>query len=246
MIKTLHYCWFGGQPLPDNVKKCMESWVKFCPEFTLKRWDETNFDVQSVPFVKEAYEAKKWAFVSDYVRAKALYDEGGLYVDTDVEFLRSIDDLTDSSFIGFESLKIVAPGLILYAAKPKEEFYGKVLRFYENIHFDDAIKSKITSPVIYTGILAEDGLIQNNSLQKVGGMTVYPMEYFQPLGDKSCGIKKQFTENTRTIHHYDASWLIKTDKIYFDLIRRYGKFGGRTIFIFRHPVAALKKLFKCK
>ena len=84
MIKVLHYCWFGNNPLPQSAVKYMESWKKFCPDFVIKRWDESNFDVESVPFVKEAYAAGKWAFVSDYVRAYALYEEGGLYVDTDV------------------------------------------------------------------------------------------------------------------------------------------------------------------
>ena len=123
MVKILHYCWFGGAPLPESTVKYMETWKKFLPDYEIKRWDESNFDVNSVPFVAEAYAAKKWAFVSDYVRAYALYHEGGLYVDTDVEFIKGIDDLTGTSFIGFELVNCVNPGIILYATM--KSFLGR-------------------------------------------------------------------------------------------------------------------------
>lgn len=242
MIKILHYCWFGGNPLPPSVVKYMESWKKFCPDFELKLWDENNFDVHSVPFVHEAYEAKKWAFVSDYVRTYALYEEGGLYVDTDVEFIKPIVDLIENSFIGFETPDIVNPGLILYAKVPKQDFFGKVLKHYNQLHFSDEVKSEISSPNIYTKILKEEGLILDNSLQQVGEIIVYPTEYFQPLGDSRYGLKKQFTVNTRTIHHYDASWLNKIEKEYYFLRKKYGNFWGKVFFTFKHPIIAFNKL----
>lgn len=239
-IKILHYCWFGGNPLPESTKEYMKSWQKFCPDFVIKRWDETNFDVNSVAFVKEAYAAKKYAFVSDYVRTYVLYTEGGLYVDTDVEFIKSIDDLLNTSFLGFENPQIVNPGLILYANSPKQEIYGKILEYYDNLHYDDSIKSSISSPNIYTKILEEYGLKKNNELQTVGEITVYPTEYFQPLGDRRFGIKKKITDNTRTIHHYDASWVGKREKQLYLLTKTHGKFWGKLIFIFKHPIYSFK------
>lgn len=242
MTKVLHYCWFGKKPLPQSAQKCMESWQKFCPDFVVKRWDETNFDIDSVPFVKEAYAAEKWAFVSDYVRTYALYEEGGLYVDTDVEFVKKIDDLLNCSFIGFETPEIVNPGLILYAKQPRQLFFEKILSHYQSLHYNDDMKSELTSPILYTKFLEEYDLKKDNSLQHLEEITVYPMEYFQPLGDKRYGIKKQFTENTRAIHHYDASWLNKTEKDLFSLKMKYGNLGGKVLFVLCHPVAAIKKL----
>ncbi len=241
MIKILHYCWFGGSPLPSQAIKYMDSWKKFCPEFKIKRWDETNFDIESVRFVAQAYKEKKWAFVSDYVRTYALFHEGGLYVDTDVEFIRSIDDLTFTSFMGFETCQYVNPGLVLYAANPYLNIYSKILERYEKTEFNSDLLTHITSPVIYTEVLQEMGLKLNNTLQRIDNITIYPTEFFQPLGSVFGG-KDNFTNNTRTIHHYDASWFSAADKQYFELRKKYGKVRGRLIFIISHPKMALKKL----
>ena len=98
--KTTHYMWFGGNPLPESTKKYIESWKKFCPDYEIKQWDETNFDVHSCKYVEEAYNAKKWAFVSDYARFNALYQDGGIYLDTAVEMIKPLDDfLSEDGFI---------------------------------------------------------------------------------------------------------------------------------------------------
>ena len=91
--KMIHYCWFGGNPLPDEVKKYMETWKKYCPDYEIKEWNERNFDVNQNQYCSEAYEAKKWAFVSDYARLKILYEHGGIYMDTDVEVCKPLDHL---------------------------------------------------------------------------------------------------------------------------------------------------------
>ena len=239
MIKILHYCWFGGNPLPESALRYMESWKKFCPDYEIKRWDESNFDINSVPFVAQAYAAKKWAFVSDYVRTYALFHEGGLYVDTDVEFVKGIDDLTATSFLGFESTEIVAPGLILYAAREGLPFYEEILRRYNAMEFSVEKMPSLTSPLLYTQVLKGMGLQKNNTLQQLGEITVYPMEYFQPMGlDWK---KVRLTENTRSIHHYDASWLDKIDKELLNLRKRHGVRGGNILFIMRHPIIAWRK-----
>lgn len=239
MIKVLHYCWFGGNPLPESAKRYMETWKKFCPDYEIKRWDESNFDVNSVPFVAEAYAAKKWAFVSDYVRTYALYHEGGLYVDTDVEFVKGIDDLTGTSFLGFESPKLVAPGLILYAAQPQEPFYGELLKRYQALSFSVENMEEITSPKIFTQLLVEKGLRLDNTLQQIGEVTVYPMEYFQPMGSKW---KKVYaTPNTRSIHHYNASWFDAREREYLFFKKHHGEIFGRVLYIFRHPILAWRR-----
>ena len=103
--KVIHYCWFGGNPLPDSVRKCINSWKKFCPDYDIKQWDETNINLHENAYVLEAYQAKKWAFITDYVRLKVLVEYGGIYMDTDVEVLKPIDVfLSNHAFSGFEAV----------------------------------------------------------------------------------------------------------------------------------------------
>ena len=156
--KILHYCWFGNNPLPAETVQYMESWKKLLPDFEIMRWDESNFDVHSVPFTEQAYKEKKWAFVSDYVRCYALYKYGGLYLDTDVEVIRRLDDLFDTSFVGFEHKNVVSPGLILYACEPETKFYRDLLKHYNNLTFDMGNINELTSPIIFTRMLLQRGL----------------------------------------------------------------------------------------
>lgn len=247
MIKILHYCWFGGKPLPDKYLKYIESWKKFVPDFELKRWDESNFDIESVPFVHDAYRAGKWAFVSDYVRFYALYHYGGLYLDTDVEIIKDFHDLMTGSLLGFESMYSVAPGLIIYADAPHLEFYKILLDKYHELKFDaeKVMKYQFTSPAIITDLLVAQGLVLNNTLQTVNGITIYPSEYFNPIGADFAN-KPQITENTRTIHHFEASWFDKKEKQLFDFRKKYGSFGGRLLFGMIHPIFTIKKVRRKK
>lgn len=238
--KILHYCWFGNNPLPAETVQYMESWKKFLPDFEIMRWDESNFDVHSVPFTEQAYKEKKWAFVSDYVRCYALYKYGGLYLDTDVEVIRRLDDLFDTSFVGFEHKNVVSPGLILYACEPETKFYRDLLKHYNNLTFDMGNINELTSPIIFTRMLLQMGLKQDNSLQTVEGIKVYPMEYFNPVGDNPAD-KPHITCNTRTIHWYQASWYGKVDADLLKKRKKYGRFLGTLLFILRHPVAAIQR-----
>lgn len=238
--KILHYCWFGNNPLPAETIKYMESWKKFLPDFEIMRWDESNFDVHSVPFTEQAYNEKKWAFVSDYVRCYALYKYGGLYLDTDVEVIRGLDDLFETSFVGFEHKNVVAPGLILYACEPETKFYRDLLKHYNNLTFDMSNINELTSPIIFTRMLLQMGLKQDNSLQMVEDIKVYPMEYFNPVGDNPAS-KPHVTANTRTIHWYQASWYSKLDADLLNKRKKYGRFWGTILFIMRHPVAAIQR-----
>ena len=239
-IKILHYCWFGGKPMPDEVNVYMDSWRKFLPDFEIMRWDESNFDVGSVPFVKDAYQGEKWAFVSDYVRCYALYRFGGLYLDTDVEMIKGIDDLLGSSFMGFEHPGIVNPGLILYAAQPEMKFYEELLQRYGALNFEKSAMGKLASPILFTDLLREHGLKRKNMLQKVQDITIYPMEYFNPIGDDIAS-KPKITENTRAIHWYQASWYDPLDSKLFQYRKKHGHFWGTLRFTLRHPKAAWKR-----
>lgn len=217
--KIIHYCWFGGNPLPEDAKKCIASWKKYLPDYEIKEWNESNFDVNSCPYVKEAYEAKKYAFVSDYARFHVLYREGGLYFDTDVEVIKNMDYIIAAgNFMGFEkslatkqqesgatprnSVLGVAPGLGL-GVNPGLALLGELLDFYEaKEHFaiEDGTVVDYT-----TDLLRKHGLVEEHRLQKVAGITIYPADYFCPM-DSTTGITT-ITPNTVSIHHYSCSWI---------------------------------------
>ena len=245
MIKKIHYFWFGMNQIPDSLKQYILSWEKNCPGFEIKRWDESNFDVNINKFVKEAYLQKKWAFVSDYARFYVLYKEGGICLDTDVELIKPLDDLMDESFAGFESNDFVAPGLILYACSPGLEIIKEVIDLYDSMDFTPEKINSITSPQVFTSILKKHGLRTDNTFQHIFGMNVYPMDYFQPWGT-DWNKKNYFTNNTRSIHHYDGTWMNTVEKDYYSLRYTYGQVIGKLLFSAKHPIEAVKKLFHIK
>ncbi len=237
--KIIHYCWFGGNPLPELAIKCIESWKKYLPDYEIKEWNESNFDINCCAYVREAYEAKKWAFVSDYARFWILYQYGGLYFDTDVELIKSIDDLiVKGAFMGCEpwnaapalsdikTKEAANPGLGL-AAAPGLGLYKEVLDDYECDHF--TITEKGGPPTVVermTKILLRHGLKDDNDIQFIEGIYIYPSEYFCPL-DYGTG-QMTITENTRSIHHYVASWHSNIEKKIIKIQQRYalrGKVG---------------------
>lgn len=176
--KVIHYCWFGGKAIPYEYRKYIASWKKYCPEYEIKEWNEKNFDMGCCSYVKEAYEAKKWAFVADYVRFCVLYKYGGVYFDTDVELLRPIDDLLEKgNFLGVERYKntfAVNPGLGM-GAVAGVAFYKKILELYENIHFRYPDGTQNTKTVVdyTTTILEDNGYIAENKLKKVCDIYIY-------------------------------------------------------------------------
>lgn len=214
--KIIHYCWFGGNPLPQDAQQCIASWKKYLPDYEIKEWNESNFDVNCCPYVKEAYEAKKYAFVSDYARFFVLYQEGGLYFDTDVEIIRNIDHIVAAgNFMGFEkswatqqgsisnSQKLgVNPGLGLGVA-PGLGLLRELLNFYElkkNFAVEDGTVVTYT-----TEILKKHGLADKHMIQQVADVIIYPADYFCPM-DSTTGITT-LTDNTVSIHHYSCSWI---------------------------------------
>ena len=208
--KTIHYCWFGRNPLPESALKCIASWRKFFPDYEIIEWNEDNFDVNSIPYTAEAYEAKKYAFVSDYARFKILYEHGGIYFDTDVEVIKSFNDILErGAFMGFElaaPLGAVNPGLGLGVA-PGLGLYNELLKKYAGLTFlnDDGSMNLTTIVKYTTDLLIEHGLQPTDEIQTVAGITVYPKEYFNPLNDNTGTL--EITPNTHSIHWYDKTWL---------------------------------------
>lgn len=213
--KIIHYCWFGGNPLPPLAIKCIESWKKYLPDYKIKEWNESNFDVNIIPYTAEAYKAKKYAFVSDYARFWVIYKYGGLYFDTDVEVIANMDNIIDNgSFMGYEhdpnplSGKIgdVAPGLGI-GAEAGHNLYRQILDTYSNLHYinGDGSTSNETVVTITTRFLVERGLTATLGVQTLRELTIYPKEYLCPK-DYNTG-KMYITDKSVAIHHYGASWL---------------------------------------
>ncbi len=219
--KKIHYCWFGGKPLNQLGEKCLASWKKYFPDYEIIEWNESNFDINCCQYVKEAYEAKKWAFVSDYARFKILYEHGGIYFDTDVEVIKPFNDiLVNGNFMGCEN-KVsavnpglglaVAPGLGL-AVAPGLGLIKEILEDYENDSFINPDGSLDLTTIVTrtTNILKRHGLQNINDIQTVAEINIYPVDYFCPI-DMSSG-KLIITENTHSIHCYAGSWETKENK----------------------------------
>ena len=225
--KIIHYCWFGRNPLPPLATKCIRSWKKYLPDYEIKEWNEDNFDINAIEYTKEAYAAKKYAFVSDYARFWILYHYGGLYFDTDVEIIRPIDDIVKrGAFMGCEtnggkdSQISVAPGLGLGFEKGNS-LLKELIDLYSNMHFlkEDGTPNLSTTIVGHTTeYLKTKGLKNTSGVQEVEGIFIYPSEYFCPINVVTD--KLHVTENTRSIHHYAATWQTKKFK-FKKFIRRF-------------------------
>ena len=219
--KVIHYCWFGGNPLPPMAKKCIASWKKFFPDYEIKQWDESNFDINCIPYVKEAYSKKKYAFVSDYARIKILYEYGGIYFDTDVEVVKSFNDiLSVGAFMGCQSRYVpyqspmkldVNPGLGI-AAPPRHEFYKELLQLYKPLHFINKDGSLNQTTIVHhtTSLLIKKGLDNTPEIQRIAGINIYPWDYFCPL---SPTLIMDMTPNTHSIHLFSATWESKTVRL---------------------------------
>ena len=207
--KIIHYCWFGRGEKPELAKKCIASWRKSCPDFEIREWNEGNCDYLSIPFMAEAYAAKKYAFVSDVMRLIVLEQYGGVYFDTDVEVLRDISPLLDDEgFIGFENDQFVNSGQVM-AAKAHHPVIRAMIEEYKKLHFAnaDGTATPVGCPRLNTDVMERFGLIRNGREQVVAGIHVYSADYFNPMDSTTGKLTK--TENTYSIHWYSMSWLPK-------------------------------------
>lgn len=204
--KKIHYIWFGGKPLPDDAKKCIESWKKYCPDYEIIEWNESNYDLEKNEYVKKAYEQKKYAFLADYVRLDVIYEHGGIYLDTDVELIKNLDDLLEyDGYIGMEEVGTINTGQG-FGAKKHHPFVKENKEYYENNKFwdEDGNFQKVICVEITTKLLKEHGLKEKNQKQDVAGMKIFPIEYFCPIVMGTNQLK--VTKNTYSIHHFAASW----------------------------------------
>ena len=205
--KVIHYCWFGNNPLPFDVKKCIDSWKKMCPDYEIKRWDETNFDVYQNNFIKSAYESKAWAFVSDYARLKIVYDEGGIYLDTDVELKKSLDELRKNE--GFFAIQqeghYCATGLG-FGAKKENEIIKTMLDLYDDLIYSEENKYLIACPYLNTKALEKYGYSYSDDVIVIHNNLVLPPRFMDPIAP---GKNKEnlLCNDTVSIHHYSASWM---------------------------------------
>ncbi|MFC0269952.1 glycosyltransferase family 32 protein [Metabacillus herbersteinensis] len=236
--KIIHYCWFGNNEKPEIVKKCIHSWREHLSEYKIIEWNEKNFDLNFNSYVKEAYEASKYAFVSDFVRVYALYHFGGIYLDTDVEVYRPFDDLLfHESFWGFEQENFIATSTI--GAVEGNNLIKLFLDSYSEKHFlrNDGSYDDLTNVAIITKILEDMGLKADGHYQKIEGMgTFYPQTYFSPYDYINC--RKFISNNTYAMHHFYKSWLPPRARFNSNVKKALSKvIGGNNI-------ARLRKAFR--
>ena len=231
ILKIIHYCWFGRNPLPADAQKCIASWKKYLPDYEIKEWNEDNFDVNALPYTQDAYAAKKYAFVSDYARFKVLYEEGGVYFDTDVEVIRPMDDIIEKgAFMGWETennqgIQKVAPGLCL-GAPNGHPLYQEILTAYKDLSFykEDGSYNPYSMIPLVTDLLLKHGMRNDGSTQCVADTTIYAADYFCPMDALTGKVTK--TNNTRSIHWYSMSWLDKKRQHRAKLIRPFRRIFG--------------------
>ena len=241
--KIIHYCWFGGNSLPELAQKCIASWKKYCPNYQIIEWNESNFDINLSEYTKGAYKEKKWAFVSDYARFWILYQFGGIYMDTDVELIKPIDDLIrKGAYMGCEpvlqdtkendrlaGLKyFVNPGLGI-AAPAHNPFYKKVLECYNARNFYNAMGEIDLTTVVHTTtiLLKKYGYGDSCKPERIFDIIIYPVDYFCPMNYFTGEI--HMTSNTRSIHHYTASWHSEEERKQMKLLQKFNLLFGKRI-----------------
>lgn len=218
--KIIHYFWFGGNPIPDLEQSCIDSWKKKCPDYEIICWNEKNYDISQNLYMKQAYEAKKWGFVPDYARLDIIFQYGGIYLDTDVELIKPLDNLLAlKGFAGFESKDLVALGLG-FGAKKNHPFIKELRDDYKKRFFVDKQGDYIltASPFLQTEVFEKNGLIKNNKLQYIEDMLVLPAECFSPDNN----MVPHITENTYSIHHFSGSWTSQENKVWLQRMREFG------------------------
>ncbi len=238
----IHYIWFGDAPKTELIERCIQSWREKLPDWEIKEWNESDFDIESCTYMKQAYENKKYAFASDYARFTVLYEHGGIYLDTDVEVLKRFPDemLEEAGFAGVESNFKIAPGLV-FACEPKNKLVKEILDLYRGEEFilKDGSQNTVTVVEYVTRIFKKHGFVVDGSEQMIEGFHVYPCEYFCAYDF----ITREYTitEKTVCIHHYVGTWLTPKDKIARKVKESVKKIVG--IDRYRRLVHIKRKLF---
>lgn len=235
--KIIHYCWFGGNQLPELAEKCIQSWKQHCPDYKIIRWDESNFNLNCNRYVKEAYEAKKWAFVTDYVRLFALYHHGGIYMDTDVEVLKPLDKfLEHRAFTGCENEEMCVTGTM--AAEKGHKWLEDLLNYYKDKKFilwDGSLNTKTNTKIITETTICKYGWIPKNEYQVLKeGLHIYPFDYFCAK-DWNDG-QVYITDRTYTVHHFSGSWHSEKEKKEHKKQVKFINFFGKQLGLFAYNI----------
>ena len=227
--KKIHYCWFGGNAKSKLAKKCIDSWKKYCPDYEIIEWNESNFDVTQNNYLKFCYENKKWAFLSDMARLMIVYSEGGIYFDTDVEMIKNIDFMLGyKAFFGFENRKYINTGLG-FGAEVHYPVIKDMLKPYEELQMSkDLSYPLVTGPQLNTAALKKWGLQLTGEKQYLKDMIILPADYMNPYDDPTGMLKK--TENTLTIHWYSKSWLDRKSIVKSKITRPFHRIFGTECF----------------
>ena len=200
--KLIHYCWFGKNPIPEKNKKWMESWRKYCPDYEIVEWNESNYDVRKNRFMEQAYKEKKWGFVPDYARLDIIYNYGGIYLDTDVELIKPLDELLyQEAFAGVDDTNLVSLGLGFGAVK-ENNVIKDMLNLYKDADFD--VNNMIAAPTFNYPFFEKMGFELTGELQYIKEMTIYPEKVLSGYNN-TVGVARP-TNETFTLHHYDGSW----------------------------------------
>jgi len=244
--KIIHYCWFGRNPLPEMALKCIESWKKYLPDYEIKQWNEDNFDVNIVPYTSEGYKTKKYAFVSDYARFYTLYHYGGIYLDTDVEVIKSLDEIIRRGAFMAKEIRVGAKDQTLIGInsglgcgmEPGNQFYKRVLDYYSKSHLYKW-NGKRTFQVVelMNKVIDRDSIVEvGDGISKFEDIYIYEPEYFCPKSYFSG--QTEMTDKTVCIHHYASSW-VKKGKLTF-----FQKIEIRLSAIFARLVTTIQFMFK--
>ncbi len=209
--KVIHYCWFSKKTLPKSLAACIESWRKMCPDYEIKQWDESNYDVNKYLYTREAYANGRFGFVTDVARLDILYENGGVYFDTDVTLIKNIDDLLyQKAFIGVEKWGNINSGGGCGAIK-HHQMIKNMLEYRKDVHFvnEDGSLNIETNGLYETGVFIEHGMRVDNTLQTVNDVTVYPSSVFHPYDYMSCNTDLKI--DTCGIHHFSGGWMDEAD-----------------------------------
>lgn len=226
--KVIHYVWFGGNPLTPLAERCIASWRELCPDYEIVRWDESNFDDGGNRYFHEAISVRKWAFASDYARLKVLVENGGIYMDTDVQVLKPLDRfLEEEAFSGFEAKDRIPTGLM--ACRESFPLFEKLLGDYDDRRFigSDGRPDLTTNVTLIMQACLEEGLVLNGEKQTVAGFTLYPQDWFCPKDWLTKEVN--LTENSHAIHHFDGSWAGRSTKVKHAAMRVLGPRGVEAV-----------------
>lgn len=225
--KIIHYCWFGRNPLPEDVKKNIASWKKYCPDYEIIEWNEDNFDLSLCNYIQDAYKEKKWAFITDYVRLYVLVQYGGIYMDSDVEIIKNLDPfLKYPAFSGFQTEDSIPTGIM--ASEKGFHLFRKLLDEYKDRSFynSDGSINNTTNVVYITNACLKRGLVLNNKKQNIDGFYLFPQDYFCAKSYETGKIT--ITNNTYTIHHFAGSWFTNSERKKAELRKKMiNKFGRK-------------------